>query len=265
MTDALANAVLDRRPLAGIAVIDAHAHLGSYSRFFIPDPDAASMVRVMDRCGVDTATISAHRAFAEDAAAGNDETAHAVDAHPGRLQGYIVANPHQDPARELARWDGNPAMVGVKLHPGVHNYELDGPAYEPVWEFAARTGCPVLTHTWAGSKHNGLPNIEAVLRAHPEVKLVAGHALAMRDSYSKMIDLAQRYPNVYPEICGSYCTRHWVQRLVREIGADRVLYGSDFPFFDMRFSIARVVLSDLSEEEKAQVLGGFARLTAGSR
>ena len=43
------------RPLnqAGVRVIDAHAHLGRYFNFYIPRPDAATMVELMDRLGVD--------------------------------------------------------------------------------------------------------------------------------------------------------------------------------------------------------------------
>ena len=37
---------------AGVMAIDAHAHLGAYYNFYVPKPDAASMVAVMDRLGV---------------------------------------------------------------------------------------------------------------------------------------------------------------------------------------------------------------------
>ena len=36
----------------GVRVIDAHAHLGGYFNFYIPRPDAATMVQQMDRLGV---------------------------------------------------------------------------------------------------------------------------------------------------------------------------------------------------------------------
>lgn len=265
MTDPLRDAVLAGRCLTGVRVIDAHAHLGSYGRFFIPAPDAATMVRVMDRCGVAQAVLSACLAFAQDACAGNEETARAVETHPDRLLGYVVANPHQDLDHEICRWADHPGMVGIKLHPDVHEYPLTGPAYDPVWEFAVRTGRPVLTHTWAGSSYSDLTHVREVARAHPNVRLLAGHAGAIRTAFRQMIDVARECPNVYLEICGSEMTGHWIAEMVDALGAHRVLYGSDFPFIDLRYSLGRVVFADLSLADRHSVLGGaMANLLATS-
>ena len=64
--------------------MDVHAHLGPYSLFHIPDPDAATMVDVMDRTGTEVTVLSANRAIQQDAHLGNSQALAAVDAHPGR-------------------------------------------------------------------------------------------------------------------------------------------------------------------------------------
>lgn len=256
MSDPLTDAVLARRALRDVPVIDAHAHLGSYARFFIPSPDAHSMVQVMDRCGVAQAVLSAHLAIAQDSRAGNEETAAAVERHPGRLLGYLVANPYQDPQAELDRWAGHPAIVGIKLHPDLHEYPLTGPAYAPVWAHAARTGMPVLAHTWAGSSYNDVAHVRTVATEHPDVRILAGHAGGVRSGYPAMIELARDCANVYLEVCGTNMTGRWVEAMVRALGPDRVIYGSDFPFIDLRYSIGRVVFARLSLSERRSVLGG---------
>jgi hypothetical protein len=60
MREGLRTRLLTRRPIEGVRVVDAHACLGAYSQFFIPEPDALAMVRVMDRCGVGMACIASH-------------------------------------------------------------------------------------------------------------------------------------------------------------------------------------------------------------
>ncbi|HZC27339.1 MAG TPA: amidohydrolase family protein [Actinopolymorphaceae bacterium] len=256
MSDPLRDAVLAGRALTGVRVVDAHAHLGSYGRFFIPTPDAATMVRLMDRCGVAQAVLSSCLAFAQDAGVGNEETARAVETHPARLLGYVVANPHQGLDREICRWADHPGMVGVKLHPDVHKYPLTGPAYDTVWEFAARAARPVLTHTWAGSPYSDLAQVHEVARADPEVRLVAGHAGALRTAFRQMIDVARQCPNLYLEICGSEMTGPWIAAMVEALGSHRVLYGSDFPFIDLRYSLGRVVFANLALTDRHTVLGG---------
>ncbi len=256
MTGPLIEALRQRRPQTAVRIIDAHAHAGPYALFFIPRNSPAQMVRVMDRCGVSTALISTNLAIQLDAAAGNVETAHAVAEHPGRLLGYLVVNPWQDPEAELYRWQHDPRFAGIKVHPDLHHYPLTGPRYAPVWEFAERTGRPVLTHTWWGSDYDDLSHVAAVAERYPRAQIIAGHAGVRREGIDDAIALGRRHPNVHLEICGSHTHGALVARMAREVGADRVIYGSDFPFIDLRTSLGRVVFAGLSDSDAALILGG---------
>jgi predicted TIM-barrel fold metal-dependent hydrolase len=259
----LAEAVLDRRPLTGVAVVDAHAHAGPYSLFFVPDADPASMVRVMDRCGVSLAVLSSHLGLQQDAAGGNRATARAVAAHPGRLLGYLTVNPWHDPEAELAGWADDPRFVGIKLHPDLHGYPLTGSRYEPVWAHAASSGKPVLCHTWYGSPYDDPAHVAQVAERHPGVVLVAGHAGGPEPGIDISIELAARVPNVVLETCGSFVTGAHIERMVGELGAERVVFGSDFPFIDLRVSLGRTVFARLGATERAAVLGGTAAALFG--
>jgi hypothetical protein len=239
-----------------VTIVDAHAPAGPYSLFFIPDSDPASMVRVMDRCGVARAVLSANLAIQLDVRAGNEATAAAATAFPDRLLGYITINPWQDPAVELARWSDDRRFFGVKLHPELHHYPLTGARYAPVWEFAESTGAPVLTHTWGGSGYNGVDMLETVAQAHPDAVILAGHAGATMPGYEAAIDVARRHPRVILEICGSFNHGEVISRMVGEVGPEQVVFGSDFPFIDLRFSLGRVLFARLSESDRAAVLGG---------
>ncbi|SCL26647.1 hypothetical protein GA0070624_3347 [Micromonospora rhizosphaerae] len=259
--DPLTEAVRNRVPLAGADVIDAHAHVGPYSRFFIPDPSADAMVRLMDRCGVRRAVLSSCLAIELDTAAGNAATAAAVRSHPDRLAGYLTLNPHQSPEAEVARWADDPGFIGIKLHPSLHEYPVPGPAYGPAWEFAAATGRPVLSHTWTGSAYDDPAMLAAVAERHPDVTILLGHAGALPAGFDTVIELARRHQNLYLEICGSYFTSRALERMVGELGAHRVIYGSDFPFIDLRYSLGRVLFADLPLADRITVLGGaFAAL-----
>ncbi|MFC7717822.1 amidohydrolase family protein [Nonomuraea recticatena] len=131
-----------------------------------------------------------------------------------------------------------------------------GPAVRPGVEFAQRTGCPVLTHTYDGSPYNDLPMVDEVAARHPGVVILAGHAGATPLGFDAAIEVAQRRPGVVLEVCGSFNTGADIATMVREVGADRVVYGSDFPFIDLRMSLGRVIFSGLPEEDRAAVLGG---------
>lgn len=252
----LATAVWQRRPQTDLTIVDAHAHGGPYSLFYIPDADAASMVRVMDGCGVSRAVLSTNLAIQLDASAGNEATAAAVSAHPGRLLGYVTINPWQDPESEVARWADDPRFAGFKLHPDLHTYPLTGARYASVWEFAERTGAPVLTHTSAHSAYNDPRMVEKVADAHPKAIILAGHAGAGQPGFDAATEVAARHPNVVLELCGSFGHGQIIERMVDAVGSRQVVFGSDFPFIDLRFSLGRVLFARLSESDRAAVLGG---------
>ena len=80
------------------------------------------------------------------------------------------------------------------------------------------------------------------------------------------IAVARDHPNVYLELCGSWMTGAWIARLAAAAGANRVLYGSDCPFIDLRYALGRVVFAPLTDEQRALILGqNMLRLIAQAR
>ena len=146
-----AEQVLRGEPVHGAwDVIDAHAHVGPWFNFFTPEPTPDSMLRVMDRCGVRMAVVSATRAISTEVLAGNAEVVQMVRRHPRRFAGYAVFNPHEaESLADVERALDEPGIMGIKVHPDVQAYAVNGPLYAPIWELAARRDVPILTHTFA--------------------------------------------------------------------------------------------------------------------
>lgn len=246
---------------SGWEIIDAHGHLGPYRNFYIPEPTAESIVRTMDRCGVSRVCLASHVAIGPDWITGNRLTAEAVAAYPERLIGYAVANPHE-PSQiraELTHAFDNLGLRAIKLHPDLHAYPIGGQGYEPVWEFAAERGCPVLSHTFHGSAYCDPAAFGPVAERYPQVPIVLIHSGSRTAAFEGAIALAKSYPNLYLDLSGSFITGRWITRMVREAGPDRVIFSSDIPFLDLRYSLGRVVLAPLTPEEHRLVLGGNIR------
>ncbi|MBL7199352.1 MAG: amidohydrolase [Anaerolineae bacterium] len=242
---------------AGVRVIDAHAHLGDYYNFYIPRPEAASMVEVMDRLGIEQAWISALPACGADVPRGNDMTAAAVRAYPGRFVGYASVNPHT-PERvrdELERSFDQLGLSLIKLHPAIVEYPISGPAYEPVWRFASERGAIVLSHTWGGAPTCSPCHFEPLARAHPDVTYLLGHSGGVPVGFREAIEVAQTCPNVYLDICCSTMSSVWLERIVNEVGSDRVLFGTDMPFLDPTYLVGRLACAALSDADKRRVFG----------
>ena len=241
-------------------IVDAHAHLGPWFNFFTPEPTADSMLRVMDRCGVAMAVVSTTRAISTEAVAGNADVTALVKNHPQRFAGYAVFNPHQpDSLANVEQTLDVPGIVGIKIHPDVHAYSVNGPLYAPIWELATRRMAPILTHTFADSAYSDPLQFGPIAAAWPELVMLLGHSGVTGEGHRRAMAVARQHPNLYLELCGSLTTGLWIQRMVATVGAERVMYGSDFPFIELRYALGRVVFAGLSPETLALVLGGNAR------
>jgi predicted TIM-barrel fold metal-dependent hydrolase len=251
----IVDAIWQRRAQESLTIVDAHAHSGPYSLFFIPENTPADMVRVMKRCGVSRAVLSSLLGIQLDARLGNEATARAVSRYPNYISGYLTVNPWQDPVAELEHWQGDSRFVGIKVHPDQHAYPLTGPRYRAVWEYAQSHRMPVLTHTWLDSIYDDVALVGAVSEQFPEIDLIAGHAGVLQKGFQRSIDFARRYPRLHLEVCGSHNHGRVIERMVDQVGSKQVLYGSDFPFIDMRTSLGRVMFATMEPADRSAVLG----------
>ncbi|MBI9043532.1 MAG: amidohydrolase [Anaerolineaceae bacterium] len=251
--------------LKDLLIIDGHAHLGEYAGFLIHKPHAASMVEVMDKIGMQAAIISSNAAIRSNPAYGNKETLQAVRDFPGRLFGYVTANPYyaENFKVELNHYLDQPGFVAIKLHPEMHdNYPLRGPRYEPMWKIAAERKVPVLFHTYFGG--DSLEDIAWLANRYPHIPLLVGHQLQDKNMEA-MAELANTFENIYvdltvPEIYGS------VEFFVAAVdNIEQIIFGTDFPWGNCHFRVGAVIYARISDEEKRLILGKNAAKLFGLR
>lgn len=247
---------VSQMPKHSYHVIDAHGHMGPDFKFHIPQNDSEGMLRAMDSAGVEIACISSHLAISGDWKRGNLETLAAIRKHPSRLKGHVVINPNhpRDIKPELKRYILDEGFIAIKITPDTHLKSILDRDYEPMWEFAADHKIMVLSHTYHGSPYDDPQLFAEIAERHPEVNVLIVHSGALTEGFEGAIHLAQKYPNLYLDISGSFITSHWIERLVNEAGDDKVVYSSDIPFIDIRYSLGRVLYSQLSEYQKTRLL-----------
>jgi uncharacterized protein len=263
-TSRLHGRVLAGEPL-DVEVIDSHAHLlherTTDLAFHAPQPER--MLEVMDRVGIDRACIS----VLGDMRA-NDEMLDAVTRFPDRLVGFVLVNP-RDPEGippTLERCFANPGVRGIgEVHPTSyhHCYPITGPAYKPVWEFAAARRVPVLIHSGptAEAERCGPRLIGEVARRHPGFPILIGHCGGY-DSWAMLdeaIEVAGEHEDVYLELSATARYYGVVEHIVRQLGSDKVVFGSDAPFHDWTAEIAHVACAKLNDADKEKIFAGTMR------
>jgi uncharacterized protein len=245
-------------------VIDCHAHYGPFQGIYFPNVTAEAMVATMDRAGVRLCVASGHAALV-DPARGNAELAEVIARFPARFRGYLAVNPNYPEGlrAELARFDSLGGFVGIKFLSDYHQYPVTGETYRPALDFAAERRLAVLMHTWGGSAYDSPQLVAEVAARYPTVPLLMGHS--GHGDWAGATKTAREHPNVYLELCAAYATRGVIETFVEAVGSERILFGTDLPWFDPHYGIGCILMARISDDDRHNILHRNAERLFGDR
>ena len=236
-----------------VPVIDCHTHAGTATALTAPwttIADPAEILRRNREAGIDKACIFpiSHDTFAE----ANREIAEIVRRYPGRFIGYAKHDPVNEKGRiraMLPQECRELGLRGLKLHVT--------PTAE-VLDTVAELRIPVIWHPAR------VALFDPVARDYPTVDLILAHLGSDLSGdwreHVAAIDMAGRHPNVYLDTGATVLTRY-LEQAVKELGAGKIIFGSDEPEVDCRLEIFKVRVLKLPKEQEQMILGGnLARL-----
>lgn len=236
------------RTLDHLLVIDIHGHCGAMVQ--CATVTLKEQAAMMDRVGIDVAIVSSIAALKGQISTGNDAVREIIDRYPGRIFGYIhvSANYPELIAPEIARCCAHPGFVGIKVYQ--NGIPFSDPRFDPAWDAARDRNLPVLAHTWGGN----LTGFDAVALRFPTVSFIAGHA-GSDFAYQAYIDAARRAPNLYLDLTCSRDYTNMIPHFVTQLGAERLVWGTDIPLFSMAQQISKVLFASISDTDKSLILG----------
>jgi len=253
-----------------IAAIDVHGHYGDYNSPVPPlnarcmSGDAATVAQRARQANIEWTVVSPLLGLfprgKADTVAGNDEAAKVVPATDGLLQ-WVIVNPLQPKTYAQAeRMLSHPRCVGIKIHPEEHRYPIREHGRE-IFEFAARYRAVVLTHS---GEANSLPDdFVPFINDFPEVNLILAHigcsSTADRDLQVRAIQKS-RHGNLFADTSSANSILPGlIEWAVQEVGAERVLFGTDTPLYSTAMQRTRIDSAELTESQRRLILRDNAR------
>jgi len=255
-------------PLA-IKAIDVHGH---YGRSIRRDPlrdellsaDAAGVARRAHAANIEWTVVSPLLGLFPRgeaiASVGNDEAFAVVPKTPG-LRQWVIVNPLEPKTYAQAETMLKaPWCVGIKIHPEEHIYPIRDHG-KAIFEFATRHRAVVLTHS-------GGPNSEPLafvpfFNDFSEVPLILAHLGHMEggDNRQQVKAIqASRHGNVYVDTSSSMSIMSGlIEWAVGEIGADRILFGTDTPLYFAAMQRMRIEQAEIAEDDRRKILSENAR------
>ena len=172
----------------------------------------------------------------------------------GRLRpGFSVHPRGRARLDEMRRHAATGARV-LKLHPTVQKFYPDDPDMMEVYALAEELGLIIFFHAGrAGIEPEGrqrfaLPrHYEGALANFPNLPFVLGHAGA-RDAEA-MLEIGLRFENAWFGIHGQGITH--LDTMIRRTGGERMLFGTDWPFYHLGASLAKVLITTEASERRS--------------
>ncbi len=197
----------------------------------------------------------------------NEWTCSVGREHP-QLIPFIGLDPCMSEAELLAEIETRHAegARGIKLHPAAQRFYPNDRRLWPVYARAQELGWPVIYHSGAFALGAGVVDFAAlthfpeVLESFPRMTVVFGHS-GFGD-WDASAELAAKYPNAMFDCCyvingtepNPSLKDDEAAAAIRKVGTDRMMFGSDYPWFDPALDAARIARLPLTDAEKRAVL-----------
>jgi predicted TIM-barrel fold metal-dependent hydrolase len=243
---------------------DLHCHIGQFAGR-TPDEKMADMIRFADRMGIDRLCVymgmtSIIDPTPEQLRQQNNEALQAISHWAGRAFGFVYLNPNhvQVSLDELNRCVRDGPMVGVKLWVA---RRASAPELDPIIDRAAALKAVIFQHTWFKTTDNlageSRPmDLVELARRHPSVSIICGHT---GGNWEIGIRTIRGVKNLYSDLAGSDPTAGYVEMAVRELGGERVIYGSDVGGRSFAAQLGKVMGAQIPAAARDQILGANLR------
>jgi len=252
---------LDRR----FRIWDMHSHLHGVPGD-TPEERMEMLVQFADRLGIERLILSQgysaeFHPTTEQIREENDRVLRALRRFPDRAYGSVYLSPaYLDfSLQEFDRCVRDGPMVSVGELEADRRCNV--PEMDPIVEKAAAMGVPILQHTWlkAGGNEPGESSpydLVELARRHPQVQFICAHT---GGDWERGIRIIRSTQNVSGDVAGFDPTSGVVEMAVRELGAERVIYGSDAGGRSFASQLAKVMGANITDQDKELILGGNLR------
>ena len=251
-------------------IIDAHCHI-------YPEKIAAKAVAGTDRfysensvglgtvedltslgkaAGVDRFVVQSVATTPRQVKSINEFIAREVAAHPDTLTGLGTLHPESEDIEGDVEHLRELGLKGVKLHPDIQAFKIDDYRCLRIYELCEEAGLVMLLHTGDRRYDYSNPNrLLPVLSIYKNLKVIGAHF----GGWSMWEDASRVYAgieNFYVDCSSSfnYLDKKTALEIIRRYGADRVLFGTDYPMWSPESELAYFDSLPLEKEEREKIL-----------
>lgn len=267
----------------GFRVFDAHCHIypekiaakavAGTDHFYGSTADCLGTVPdLLERsraAGIDGSLVHSVATTPKQVKSINEFIAREVAEYPDLLVGFGTLHPESETIEEDVRHLVDLGLQGVKVHPDIQGFQIDLPQYAKMYDAVADAGLVMLMHTGDVRYDNSNPNrLIPLLKRHPTLKLIGAHFGGWSIWEQASIELAGT-PNLWVDCSSSldlgagydvpdsgtpYIGSEKAREIIDRYGAERVLFGTDFPMWEPGKVLDAFFAIPLSDADRKKIL-----------
>lgn len=250
-------------------IIDAHCHIypdkiaekasASTGRFYdMPvalDGKVSTLHREGAAAGIDHFIVQSVATTPAQVPSINRFIAESVAQSNGAMTGLGTLHPDsEDIAGDVERLL-ELGLKGVKLHPDIQGFKLDDYRCLKIYELCEGR-LPLLLHTGDHRYDFSNPNrLKPILDTYTGLTVIGAH-FGGWSVWEQAAEVLHGYSRLYVDCSSSLYafSPETGRELVRSYGADRVLFGTDYPMWSPKEELQRFYALELTAEENEQIL-----------
>lgn len=249
-------------------IIDAHCHVypdkiaekaavstGNFYAFDrTEDGRISTLVKEGSEAGISHYVIQSVATTPSQVGSINQFIARTVKQSSGLMTGLGTLHPDTEDVEKEVENIIELGLKGVKLHPDIQRFELDCKKSMHIFE-VCEGRLPVLLHTGDNRYDYSNPNrLIPVLETFPKLQVIGAH-FGGWSIWEEATEKLHKYENLLVDCSSSLyaISPETATKLVRIYGADRVLFGSDYPVFPPVEEVKRFMKLDLTEAERQKI------------
>ncbi len=251
-------------------IIDAHCHIypekiaakaaASVGTFYGESPahtgTLSELMRLNEEAGIDRTVVQSVATAPKQVASINAFIAAEVESSNGRLIGFGTMHPESaDLAGDFSHLS-ELGLKGIKMHPDIQGFCIDDPRCVKIYELCAKANIPVLLHTGDYRYDFSNPNrLLPMLKAFENLTFIGAH-LGGWSVWEAASEQLVECPNLMVDCSStlSYIPAETAKTIIRRYGAERVLFGTDFPLHSPVNEMRLFEALGLEETEKKAIL-----------
>ncbi len=197
--------------------------------------------------------ISSFEALCYDHHDGNRRLAELLAKTSIPIKGYISVHPLQkDSIDILAAYKDNHSILGVKFHPLIQHIDPSSPVMVQLCKIIGQYGLVVVIHTGSHHQFTMPDRMYRLVDKCPETTFVLAHMGGTRTHLA--VELAESHKNVFLETSLASSAMRRIEEAVSRVGAERILFGTDYPCSNPFVELVKLLTADISRVEKQSIL-----------